>query len=178
MIRIAQQRIPEGLSIFDLDREFHHLVVSAGAGPRLTTLHQAIEPQAERYWRLYASSIVNNLTSSTQEHEAIIEALLAGDPGGLEEALKRNWENGCLRLARVIDVFGERGSWQNRGFAIDRLIKKSSSSSFRATSPILPLHSGSSSNLCATGCVVFLCSAASSLSFSTMAAVAADSSLV
>ena len=111
LIRIAEQRIPEGLSIFDLDREFHHLVVSAGAGPRLIALHQAIEPQAERYWRLYASSIINNLTSSTQEHDAIIQALLAGDPCGLEEALKRNWENGCLRLARVIDVFGERGSW-------------------------------------------------------------------
>jgi len=111
LIRIAEQRIPEGLSIFDLDREFHHLVVSAGAGPRLTTLHQAIEPQAERYWRLYASSIVNNLTSSTEEHQAVIETLVAGDPAGVEEALKRNWENGCQRLARVIDVFGERGSW-------------------------------------------------------------------
>jgi DNA-binding GntR family transcriptional regulator len=111
LIRIAQQRVPEGLSIFDLDREFHHLVVSAGAGPRLTALHQAIEPQAERYWRLYASSIINDLTSSTQEHQAIIDALLAGDSSRLEEALNRNWANGCTRLARVIDVFGERGSW-------------------------------------------------------------------
>jgi DNA-binding GntR family transcriptional regulator len=111
LIRIAQVRIPEGVSIFDLDREFHHLVVSAGAGPRLIALHQAIEPQAERYWRLYASSIINDLTSSTQEHQAIIDALIAGDSGHLEEALKRNWENGCTRLARVIDVFGERGSW-------------------------------------------------------------------
>ncbi len=111
LIRIAQQRTLEGPSIFDLDREFHHLVVSAGAGPRLIALHQAIEPQAERYWRLYASSIINNLTSSTQEHQAIIDALVAGDSGRLEEALDRNWENGCTRLAQVIDVFGERGSW-------------------------------------------------------------------
>jgi DNA-binding GntR family transcriptional regulator len=109
--RIAQQRTLEGPGIFDLDRDFHHLVFSAGAGPRLTTLHQAIEPQAERYWRLYASSIINDLTSSTQEHEVIIDSLLAGDSARLEEALRRNWENGCLRLARVIDVFGERGSW-------------------------------------------------------------------
>ncbi len=111
LIRIAQQRIVEGSSIFDLDREFHRLIVTAGAGPRLMTLHRAIEPQTERYWRLYASSIINNLTTSTEEHEAIIKALIASDADTLEEALKLNWENGCKRLAYVIDVFGERGSW-------------------------------------------------------------------
>ncbi len=111
LIRIAQHRDLEGSSIFDLDCEFHSLIVQAGAGPRLTTLHKAIEPQTERYWRLYASSIINNLMLSTEEHEAIIEALVAGDADRLEEALRRNWENGCQRLAHVIDVFGERGSW-------------------------------------------------------------------
>jgi DNA-binding GntR family transcriptional regulator len=111
LIRIAQQRTLEGSSIFDLDREFHRLIVTAGAGPRLMTLHRAIEPQTERYWRLYASSIINNLTTSTEEHEAIIKALVASDADKLEEALKLNWENGCKRLAYVIDVFGERGSW-------------------------------------------------------------------
>src|SRR3954454_22705416 len=111
LIRIAQQKTLEGSSIFDLDREFDRLIVNAGAGPRLMTLHRAIEPQTERYWRLYASSIINNLTTSTEEHEAIIRALVASDPDGLEQALKLNWENGCKRLAYVIDVFGERGSW-------------------------------------------------------------------
>jgi DNA-binding GntR family transcriptional regulator len=111
LIRIAKKRVLEGSSIFDLDREFHRLIVNAGAGPRLTTLHRAIEPQTERYWRLYASSIINDLTLSTQEHESIISALTAGDADRLEEALRLNWENGCTRLAHVIDVFGERGSW-------------------------------------------------------------------
>jgi hypothetical protein len=40
--------------------------------------------------------------------------LIASNADRLEEALKLNWENGCARLAHVIDVFGERGSWQNR----------------------------------------------------------------
>ena len=111
LIRIAQQRTLEGSSIFDLDREFHRLIVNAAAGPRLVTLHRAIEPQTERYWRLYASSIINDLSSSTEEHEVIIKALIARDADHLEEALKQNWENGCRRLAHVIDVFGERGSW-------------------------------------------------------------------
>jgi DNA-binding GntR family transcriptional regulator len=111
LAKIAQQRALQGMSIFDLDREFHRLIVSADAGPRLTALHHAIEPQTERYWRLYASSIINDLTLSTQEHDAIIKALVAGDANRLENALIANWENGCKRLANVIEVYGERGSW-------------------------------------------------------------------
>src|ERR1035441_9475600 len=57
--RIARERSFNGPEIFDLDHEFHRLVVAAGSGPRLSTLHRAIEPQTERYWRLYASSIIN-----------------------------------------------------------------------------------------------------------------------
>ncbi len=108
---IARNRSIAGASIFDLDREFHGLLVNAGAGQRLKTLHEAIEPQTERYWRLYASSIINELHVSVTEHEEIIAALLAGDAERLERALNANWENGCRRLASVIDIFGERGSW-------------------------------------------------------------------
>jgi DNA-binding GntR family transcriptional regulator len=109
--QIARDHGYNGPDIFDLDHEFHRLLVEAGSGPRLTTLHRAIEPQTERYWRLYASSIIRELHVSVAEHEEIIAALLKGDPDRLERALSVNWENGCKRLARVIEVFGERGSW-------------------------------------------------------------------
>jgi DNA-binding GntR family transcriptional regulator len=98
-------------SIFDLDHKFHAEIVTAGAGPRLKVLHKAIEPQAERYWRLYANSILQDLHVSVAEHEAILRALVAGDADELERALQVNWAKGCERLGRVIDVFGERGSW-------------------------------------------------------------------
>ncbi len=98
-------------SIFELDHHFHSEIIDAGAGPRLKVLHTAIEPQAERYWRLYASSILHDLHLSVVEHEAIIRAVGAGDADQLERALQRNWAHGCERLASVIDVFGERGSW-------------------------------------------------------------------
>jgi DNA-binding GntR family transcriptional regulator len=111
LAQISRDRSLNGPDIFDLDHEFHRLVVSAGSGPRLSTLHGAIEPQTERYWRLYASSIVNELHVSVEEHEEIIAALLEGDADRLEKALSTNWENGCKRLACVIDIFGERGSW-------------------------------------------------------------------
>lgn len=109
--KIARERTYNGPDIFDLDHEFHRVLVKAGSGPRLTALHRAIEPQTERYWRLYASSIINELHVSVSEHEEIIAAVLEGNPDRLERALCVNWENGCKRLAHVIDLFGERGSW-------------------------------------------------------------------
>jgi DNA-binding GntR family transcriptional regulator len=97
--------------IFDLDRNFHRTIVESGAGPRLLVLHKAIEPQAERYWRLYASSIINDLHISISEHEEIIDAIDMGDADRIERGLQLNWRNGAERLAHVIDLFGERGSW-------------------------------------------------------------------
>lgn len=98
-------------AIFDIDRDFHRLIVKSGAGPRLRSLHNTVEPQVERYWRLYASSIIGNLQLSIDEHNAIISALVAGDADRMERALQVNWENGRARLGQVIDIFGERGSW-------------------------------------------------------------------
>ena len=68
LLQISEGRGKQG-EIFDLDRDFHRLIVHTGAGPRLLTLHGAIEPQAERYWRLYASSIIKDLHLSVEEHE-------------------------------------------------------------------------------------------------------------
>lgn len=97
--------------IFDLDRDFHRLIVESGAGPRLKAFHKTIEPQVERYWRLYASSIIGNLQLSIDEHAEIIAALAAGNLDRIERAVQVNWENGRERLSHVIDIFGERGSW-------------------------------------------------------------------
>ena len=97
--------------IFVIDHDFHRLIVESGAGPRLHNLHKMIEPQVERYWRLYASSIIGNLQYSIDEHNEIINALIAGDANLMERSLQINWEMGRERLGKVIDIFGERGSW-------------------------------------------------------------------
>lgn len=108
---ILTARDSRAAGIFDVDRSFHRTIIESGAGPRLLALHKSIEPQAERYWRLYASSIINDLHLSVAEHDEIIAALIAGNSDRLERGLQVNWENGCKRLERVIDLFGERGSW-------------------------------------------------------------------
>jgi DNA-binding GntR family transcriptional regulator len=97
--------------IFEIDRDFHRLIIKYGAGPRLTTLHGGIEPQTERYWRLYASSIIKDLHTSVKEHEAIIRAVESADADAVDAALQANWLRGSERLGHVIDIFGERGSW-------------------------------------------------------------------
>lgn len=108
---IVKQRPAKAVGIFDLDRNFHRTIVEAGAGPRLLALHKAIEPQAERYWRLYASSIIHDLYRSIAEHDEIIGGIVQGDADRVERGLQANWENGAERLSNVIEVFGERGSW-------------------------------------------------------------------
>jgi DNA-binding GntR family transcriptional regulator len=108
---IARKRIVESADIFELDSSFHNAIVEAAAGPRLLALYGSIKPQTERYWRLYASSIINNLHTSVTEHEEIIDAILQGDPNRAERALQLNWRNGAERLGSVIDLFGERGTW-------------------------------------------------------------------
>lgn len=111
LLAIADGQGERSSEIFELDRNFHNLVVRAGAGTRLLTLHSAIEPQTERYWRLYASSIIKDLHTSVGEHERIIAGIISGDAGAVESGLQNNWQKGAERLGHVIDIFGERGSW-------------------------------------------------------------------
>lgn len=108
---IKRSGISRAGEIFDLDHGFHNMIIEVGAGPRLRSLHAAVEPQAERYWRLYASSILDNLDSSISEHAAIIRAINKGVADDVETALRNNWTNGWKRLGKLIDQFGEKGSW-------------------------------------------------------------------
>ncbi len=97
--------------IFELDITFHRRIVEASAGPRLVALHNAIKPQTERYWRLYASAILDQLLISVAEHTEIIRAIEIGDGAAAQRGVELNWLNGAQRLCKVIDTLGERGSW-------------------------------------------------------------------
>ena len=97
--------------LFDLDTAFHRVYVESGAGPRLLALHDAIKPQAERYARLYVSSLVEEIATSASEHEVINRSIESGEPDAAQQAVESNWRNAARRLARVIGTHGERGSW-------------------------------------------------------------------
>lgn len=97
--------------VLDLDAEFHRTFVEGGAGARLRKLHASYWPQAERYFRLYATTRPYSLDRSVAEHDAMIEAMESGDPERATEAVEKNWRSAEARLQRAIDVAGERGSW-------------------------------------------------------------------
>ncbi|HKV23635.1 MAG TPA: GntR family transcriptional regulator [Candidatus Acidoferrum sp.] len=97
--------------VFVLDISFHQAIVDAGAGPRLRAIHAGVKPQTERYWRLYASAIIDRLEVSVNEHRDIINAIERDDSLTAERAIQLNWENGAERLCKVIESLGERGSW-------------------------------------------------------------------
>jgi DNA-binding GntR family transcriptional regulator len=97
--------------IFDLDQAFHLTYVEGVVGPRLLALHRAIKPQIERYTRLYVSALLDELPTSVKEHEVIVRAIAKGDPSAAQHAVETNWRNAAGRLAKVMDLLGEVGSW-------------------------------------------------------------------
>lgn len=109
--RMAETKMQNPNDIFDADLRFHKSIVEAGAGPRLLAFHNAIKPQAERYWRLYSSAILSQLTTSVAEHARIIRGIEQKDGDEAEQGVRTNWEKGAERLCAVIDRIGEHGSW-------------------------------------------------------------------
>jgi DNA-binding GntR family transcriptional regulator len=105
----AAQRNPN--RIFDLDSRFHRSFVEASVGPRVLAFHDSIKPQTERYWRLYTSSIVDELDVSVREHEKIIDAIERGDPEAAQATVEFNWRRGGDRLVQAIETLGARGTW-------------------------------------------------------------------
>jgi DNA-binding GntR family transcriptional regulator len=109
--KLARAGRQDANRIFQLDLNFHRQIVEASAGPRMLAFHQEIVPQAERYWRLYASAIVDRLGLSVAEHDRIIRAIEQGDGDSAERRIILNWKKGAERLSEVIATLGERGSW-------------------------------------------------------------------
>jgi DNA-binding GntR family transcriptional regulator len=110
-LALESRKREDASRVFDLDLEFHRSYVEGVVGPRLLTLHRAIKPQSERYSRLYITVLLDELSASVKEHEAIARSIAKGDPDAAQRAAEANWHNAARRLARIIAQHGERGSW-------------------------------------------------------------------
>ena len=97
--------------LYDADERLHKRIVQSGIGPRLSALHDAVKPQAERYIRMYISMLTGDIKSSVDEHDAMIGAIEEGRVADAQAALELNWRHAADRLSKVIEVAGERGSW-------------------------------------------------------------------
>lgn len=107
----AESASPEPDRFFDLDAAFHGAYVRVGGGPRVLALHDGIEPQAERYARIYVSALTDRIADSVSEHDRIVQAIEAGRADEAQRAVQVNWRNAAERLSGVIAKLGERGTW-------------------------------------------------------------------
>ena len=97
--------------LYQADERLHRRIVESSSGPRLVALHDSVKPQAERYIRMYISMLTSDIKASVAEHDAIIGAIEAGKADEAQAAVQTNWRHAADRIAKVIEVAGERGSW-------------------------------------------------------------------
>ena len=95
----------------DLHVRFHRTLDEAATGRRLSAELGALQPQVERYERVYTAALVNDFAEALQEHDQMIDAIIAGNPDAAERATVANWRRGSERYARIVRDLGERGSW-------------------------------------------------------------------
>ncbi len=94
-----------------LDHAFHAEYLEPVAGARLMKLRLSVKPQLERYARHYSRALARELPLALAEHEAIMDAFLAGDADGAEAAVVENWCAAANRLGNLIRHSGEAGRW-------------------------------------------------------------------
>jgi DNA-binding GntR family transcriptional regulator len=121
-LAVESRKREDASRVFDLDLEFHRSYVEGVVGPRLLTLHRAIKPQSERYSRLYITVLLDELSASVKEHEAIAASIAKGNPDAAQRAVESNWHNAAIRLARIIAQHGERGSWTSWDQDVIRIV--------------------------------------------------------
>ncbi|HUG55109.1 MAG TPA: GntR family transcriptional regulator [Vicinamibacteria bacterium] len=95
----------------DLHVRFHRTLDEAVTGRRLSGELRALQPQVERYERVYTAALVVEFAEALQEHDEMIEAIAKGDADGAERATIGNWRRGSERYARIVQDLGERGTW-------------------------------------------------------------------
>jgi DNA-binding GntR family transcriptional regulator len=107
----SASRPPDVVRAHDLHARFHRAFATAAAGPRLLAELEVLQPQAERYGRVYSSAVVSAFDEAARDHSAIVEALRAGDADDIERAVGREWRGAVERYAQVVTILGERGNW-------------------------------------------------------------------
>ena len=107
----AGARPPDLVRALDLHLAFHRAFVAAAAGPRLVAELEVLQPQAERYERVYAGALVYAFEEAAREHDEIDSAIRGGDGEAAERAVSRNWRGCADRYRQVVTILGERGNW-------------------------------------------------------------------
>jgi DNA-binding GntR family transcriptional regulator len=112
-VRAANQRLRDSAgdasAAAQADDEFHRLVTSRCDNPRLLEAIELVRQALMRYERLYMLS-PERLARSVAEHDAIIEALEAGDHALAAERLRENFTSGLPDVDAQIQEGKRRSS--------------------------------------------------------------------
>jgi DNA-binding GntR family transcriptional regulator len=104
----AAFRRAAGAQPLDYDRLFrrhaavHRTLIDACAGPELRAALEVIRPRVDRFEWYYAPLVGPDLRMTYREHDAIIRAVRRGTSDSVERAMRANWFNGAVRLARAL----------------------------------------------------------------------------
>jgi DNA-binding GntR family transcriptional regulator len=109
--RTLAQEAVEPDEVFRAHTAFHASHMTAAGSPRLRNLYATIQPQAERYRRVYITSSPQGLKDEIAEHLPIIAAIERGDGPAAQMAVQENWISAAERMGKIVDRLGERGSW-------------------------------------------------------------------
>lgn len=88
--------------LFERHDAFHRTLLDRCAGPETRAVLEAVRPRLDRYEWFYAPLIGPDFHETYAEHDAIIDAVRAGDPDAAERAMRANWWSGAERLAATI----------------------------------------------------------------------------
>lgn len=109
--RASERRRGSQRNAIDADADFHRCLMEAAAGPRLLVLHAIMQPQAERYERVYMAALSQVADEIEDEHLAIIRGIRDGDGADTQRAVLAHWRNAAERLRWAMQAGGERGQW-------------------------------------------------------------------
>jgi DNA-binding GntR family transcriptional regulator len=94
---LAHARVHDSESLLRLDLQIHRTLVEVAGNRMLAAVHEGLAIRVERA-RFIVSTDPERLRRSMQEHEVILEAILARDPARVADALHDH----CLRTRDAI----------------------------------------------------------------------------
>jgi DNA-binding GntR family transcriptional regulator len=93
---------PEEYERWEVPHRAFHLSLVAHAGTRIVTMVAQLSDHAERYRRFYSTEAPRASERGMREHQAIVDACLARDPGLAAERLARHYSSVALGTLAVL----------------------------------------------------------------------------
>ncbi len=100
--QMAELSTPEEYEHWEVPHRAFHLGLVAHAGTRIVTMLAQLSDHAERYRRFYITESPRAFEQGMREHQAILDACLARDPGAAAERLARHYSSVVLGTLAVL----------------------------------------------------------------------------